>query len=121
MGLEKILALPKIKNKEFCLASGLYLLTGLVDGLLTIQCLNLGNITDWSPLAQFFIDNYGIESGIILAKSNSLIAVAIGGTAERGNTPEFHKSLMRKSLYAGTALSELGIMAGLGTMYLFLR
>ena len=124
MGLERTLTLPNKENMGFYLASGAYLLTGLVDGLLTMKCLNLGNmgnITDWWPLTQFFVDHYGIESGITLAKANSLIAVAIGGVIERRAISNSQKNLMRNAFYAGTALSELGIMAGITSLYFFLR
>ena len=121
MGLEKILALPNRENMGFYLASGMYLLTGLIDGLLTVKGLNLGmnlGITDWDwgHLARFFVDNYGIESGIAITKLNAVAAVMATEIVQRRAVSDFPKNIARKALYTGAALSGLGI---LGWMYSF--
>ncbi|MDP3991917.1 MAG: hypothetical protein U1B79_00930 [Candidatus Pacearchaeota archaeon] len=112
MGLEKTLAIEKEKL-GFYAASCAYMLTGLADGLLTVKGLNLGIASDWNPLAQLLVDYYGAGSGVAILKLNSLMAIMASEIVERRATSNFQKSITHKFLYAGAALSGVGIMGWL--------
>ena len=109
MKLENSLILPGKKDIGFYIASGACLTAGLVDGLLTVKGLNSGIAKDLNPLVHFLVDNYGIEAGVAILKSNSLMAVMAGEIIERRSTSSLHKNLSRYVLYGGTALSGVGI------------
>jgi hypothetical protein len=110
MNLENSLAIPTKKDIGFYVASGAYMFTGLIDGLLTIQGIGSGIATDYNPLLLSLIDFYGVGGGVAITKSNALMALMASEIIERRAESDTQRNFTRSLLYSGTVLSGIGII-----------
>src|SRR3989338_7888510 len=86
------------KNKWFLLALCTYLTTSFTDAYLTVTGLEAGIAKEWNPIAQYFIDNFGIVEGIFVFKSTVIPILFLSKYAEK-YLPKYEAHL---PLYMGT-------------------
>lgn len=55
-------------NLDFIIASATYVTANVADYLLTLHSMNNLKLGEFHPVAQYFITNFGVESGLLTSK-----------------------------------------------------